>query len=597
MQLVAYGAQDVYLTGNPQITFFKVVYRRHTNFSIETIRHTFSGSVDFGKRNTVTILRNGDLATTVYFMVSLSAVTTANLAATHSPKFAWVRRLGHALIDYIELEIGGARIDKHWGHWMDIWYELTRTDNQERGYAKLIGDVDELTELSALAHDTTYKDAYTLYIPFQFWFNRNSGLALPLIALQYHDVRLNIQLNNFNQLYVYTGTTAPTGLTISDASLLVDYVYLDGEERRRFAQVGHEYLIEQLQFTNSEAITSTTGSTANGNYRLNFNHPSKEIIWAVKSSNFTSGKSFLHYTNKTSSTDWDTCLDTAAYNLVCRQLKTSTSDAAAGELNVVNSGDYVSSAGAGHNITITNVYTDGLTVAAGPVIKGGTSDSYLLYKQSALYSSSPTYYLADKIDSIIITIGITTVGVINYVVIKNVAVVQHTLTLRDLSIPIENLTDARYACVTTSPYYIPYFDTGIDTDVTVYQFNNYGVLLDGTGNPVATGLIQLNGHDRFDTREGAYFNYIQPYEAHTHTPADGINVYSFALHPEQHQPSGSANLSRIDNTQLILTYADPTYVSTYPSLHFFYDADLYVYDFNYNVLRVMSGMAGLAYSN
>jgi hypothetical protein len=95
-------------------------------------------------------------------------------------------------------------------------------------------------------------------------------------------------------------------------------------------------------------------------------------------------------------------------------------------------------------------------------------------------------------------------------------------------------------------------------DPCVNQCNNFGVLLDGTGNPVSAALLQLNGHDRFDRREGSYFNYVQPWQHHTNTPADGINVYSFALHPEQHQPSGSANLSRIDNTQLNLWFADPT---------------------------------------
>jgi hypothetical protein len=280
--------------------------------------------------------------------------------------------------------------------------------------------------------------------------------------------------------------------------------------------------------------------------------------------------------------------------LICRQLKTSLSVAGAGETNVSASGDFASSTAATHNITITNVYIDGVSFDTDHLIASGASSTYLLYKINALYSSSPAYYLADKIDEIIVTIGLTGTAI----VIKNIAVITHSLTMRDLSIPIENWTaDARYACVTSSPYYIPYFNNGADTDVTVYQFNNYGVLLDGTGNPIDTGKIQLNGHDRFDEREGPYFNYIHPYECHTHTPADGINVYSFALHPEQHQPSGSANLSRIDNTQLILTFTDPSYQTTFPSLQYFSDAELYVYDFNYNVLRVMSGMAGLAYSN
>lgn len=175
MQLVAYGAQDVYLTGNPQITFFKVVYRRHTNFSMETIEHTLSGNPNFGRKNSVTITRNGDLVTKMYLRVELQCITEAD---QEDGKIAWVRRVGHALIESVEVEIGGSRIDKHYGTWLDIWYELARpVGDRERGYLKMIGDVPELT-----AFDGTAKPVYTLFIPLQFWFCRNTGLALPLIA-------------------------------------------------------------------------------------------------------------------------------------------------------------------------------------------------------------------------------------------------------------------------------------------------------------------------------------------------------------------------------------------------------------------------------
>jgi hypothetical protein len=181
MQLVAYGAQDVYLTGNPQITYFKVVYRRHTNFSMETVEHTLDGSPNFGRKSNVTILRNGDLATKMCLRVTLNAVT---LASDTRLQVAWCRRVGHCLVDSVEVEIGGSQIDKHYGHWLDIWYELTHTVEQERGYRAMIGDVDELTTLTAVsATESVVLPQYTLYVPLQFWFNRNTGLALPLIAL------------------------------------------------------------------------------------------------------------------------------------------------------------------------------------------------------------------------------------------------------------------------------------------------------------------------------------------------------------------------------------------------------------------------------
>jgi hypothetical protein len=282
MQLVAYGAQDVYLTGNPQITFFKVVYKRHTNFSMEPIEQTFSGNAGFNKKVSAHVTRNGDLITKMYLRVEVPEVCVREgLSETELQRtqFAWVRRLGHALIESVELEIGGSRIDKQYGNWFTIWYELCHETGHEEGYAKMIGDVPEMVELSTPAANGRLKDKYTLYIPMQFWFCRNNGLALPLIALQYHEVRVHFEFRHINELCVHSDNFNPKS-TISDienASLLVDYIYLDTEERRRFAQVSHEYLVEQLQTTGEDAVTSNSYKG-----RLNFNHPSKALYWAVR---------------------------------------------------------------------------------------------------------------------------------------------------------------------------------------------------------------------------------------------------------------------------------------------------------------------------
>merc|ERR1711968_334478 len=249
MQLVAYGAQDIYLTGNPQITFFKVVYRRHTNFSMEAIEQTFNGSADFGKRVTCTVSRNGDLMHKVYLQVTVPACVTG-----------YVPNLGQALIKFAEVEIGGQRIDKHYGDWMHIWNELSQEAGKKVGYNDMIG--------AALGANSEETD---LYIPLEFWFCRNPGLALPLIALQYHEVKINIEFRALSEL------TATAGLSLSAASLYVDYIYLDTDERRRFAQVSHEYLIEQVQFTGDESVSSVSNKI-----KLNFNHPCKELVWVVQ---------------------------------------------------------------------------------------------------------------------------------------------------------------------------------------------------------------------------------------------------------------------------------------------------------------------------
>ena len=384
MQLVAYGAQDIYLTGNPQITFFKVVYRRHTNFSMEAIEQTWNGTeATADGRCTATISRNGDLVHRMYLELIFASTVDVN-----NP--------GSSAIDDIELEIGGQKIDKQSGYWMETWAELTEPNPTGKTGANAANTVTGGTlfqKMSGMGGVTGGTVANRFFVPLQFWFCRNPGLALPLIALQYHEVKviLNHRVNTIE------------GGTDAQNKLWADYIYLDTDERRRFAQVSHEYLIEQVQ---EQSLT-----TPNGTNDLNFNHPVKELIW------------------------------------------------------------------------IRN--TDGGF--------DGTADD----------------------------------------------------TLRAV----------------------------------------------GTG----TYQLKLNGHDRFAARDFKYFTRTQVWQHHSGPGGlnsnagdasgsmnDSIAVYSFALKPEEHQPSGTCNFSRIDNAQLINVGSGA--------------ADT-IFAVNYNVLRIMSGMGGLAYSN
>ena len=453
MQLVAYGAQDIYLTGNPQITFFKVVYRRHTNFSMEAIEQTFNGSADFGKRVTCTVSRNGDLMHRVYLQVTVPQVSVDD-----GKTFRWLNHLGHVLIKYAEVEIGGQRIDKHYGDWLHIWNELSQEAGKKAGYANMIGNVPALTaETTGAATNNTLVPEMDLYIPLEFWFCRNPGLALPLIALQYHEVKINIEFRAASDCCAGESS----GLSLAAASLFVDYIYLDTDERRRFAQVSHEYLIEQVQFTGDESVSSVSNKI-----KLNFNHPCKELIWVVQKDSVL--------------------LDTAA-----------------GGKQWFN-------------------YTD--AVDASP-LSGNPSDPY-----------GGDIVLA----------------------------VQSTEAQANSDYPSS---------------------TGVVKDVNTVQWVNK----DTGFNPVFSAKLQLNGHDRFSERMGRYFNLVQPYQHHTNVPKTGINVYSFGLKPEEHQPSGTCNMSRIDNATLQLTLTAATVDQD--------DAKVRVYATNYNVLRIMSGMGGLAYSN
>ena len=296
MQLVAYGAQDVYLTGNPQITFFKVVYRRHTNFSIETLKQTFNSDADFGKKTSVVIARNGDLISRMYLMVKVPRLDQeqSNDSANNSTVVSWTSGFGNALIKSVSVEIGGQEIDKHYGEWLDIWHELNLTSEQKASYNNMV-----LNGSKNLLSTQKLGDELTLYVPLAFWFNRNPGLALPLIALQYHEVKITFDFEEANFLIrsnegsitsvksKLNGGTA-TDLKMNSCDLLVDYIYLDTDERRRFAQVSHEYLIEQVQFTGNESIESGTSSV---NLDLNYNHPVKSLHWVIQDNTFTQVKS------------------------------------------------------------------------------------------------------------------------------------------------------------------------------------------------------------------------------------------------------------------------------------------------------------------
>ena len=281
MQLVAYGAQDIYLTGNPQITFFKVVYRRHTNFSMESIECTFNGAVDFGRKSNVTISRNGDLIGAMYLEIVLPALKQAQGGAT---AVQWTNGIGNALVKSVDVEIGGQQIDKHYGEWLDIWGELNVDKNHRDAHDEMVGHTADATVSNAEVEKT-------LYVPLRFWFNRNPGLALPLIALQYHEVKINLELENVANLVRATGASLSTVLDSNDAAaamtscnLYVDYVYLDTDERRRFAQVSHEYLIEQVQHTGFESIEA---NSTNEKITLNYNHPVKSLHWVIQNAAYT----------------------------------------------------------------------------------------------------------------------------------------------------------------------------------------------------------------------------------------------------------------------------------------------------------------------
>jgi len=559
MQLVAYGAQDAYLSGNPEVTFFKVVYRRHTNFSVEPIQQTWNGAPDFGRTVTCNINRNGDLITNVYVTVLLNAMPASTVG------WGYVKRLGHAMIDGIKIEIGGSKIDEQYGDWLNIWYELTHKQGQEKGYDKMIGNIDKLTTIN-----TQGKKAYQLYVPLQFWFNRNNGLALPLIALQYHDVRITLVYRKALECINWVGdsTSYPSMLpSMQDSYLLIDYIYLDSEERKRFAQASHEYLIEQLQFTGSESLTT------NPKYRLNFNHPSKYLIWAPHLERYNSRSEWLAYSD---SNDWTNARDRFAKILyiASRAFKNDTSLNSNNEV-VVKSPLEVTEGG----VMFEADTRDGLS----ELVKS------LLDKVDVRLVCQSTGTVEDPNNAIIaeITPGVVGGDLISQLLINSL-VARNDLTMEDISRNAAQFSELNSTIINAAK-------------ISTVDYYNYGNFIDGTDNPIFNAKLQLNGHDRFQARDGNYFNYVQPFQHFSNTPSDGVNVYSFALKAEEHQPTGTCNFSRIDNATLQLDLGlynmAPLKDSSYASSYIGSGSLLNIYTMNYNVLRVLSGMAGLAYSN
>ena len=516
MQLVAYGSQDIYLTGNPQITFFKVVYRRHTNFSMESIKQALDGTADFGRTVVTTISRNGDLVGRMYLEHNASFTRPLSVGAGES--IGTVERYGDSLIKECEIEIGGQRIDKHISMWNRVYSDLTQFNptghfgassrslktNPASGngtlYQLMTGNGYGLntgaytTNFNNFAFATNTSNDGTIngfdyrrgaqggdpsriivnkiFIPLNFWFNRNTGLALPLIALQYHEVKVKISFEEIKNLIRedviggenFTGASHPSSdvSTLHNSNLWCDYIYLDTDERRRFAQVSHEYLIEQLQYS------SITIDTPSPSINLKFNHPIKELVWCMRNTTIKSG---------------------------------------------------VGGGGGRHQVL--------------PAAQTGGQPNY---------QGDPT----------------------------------------------------------SGP-------------VSIDQFGG-------------DWQLKINGHERFKKRDTRYFTRTQVWQHHTGyggTPtigddnnnnqidnattvgADSIAVYSFALKPEDHQPSGTCNFSRIDKAKLVgssvtIEHGESGSGTRLKSIGITdqtTDVTMIIFAVNYNVLRIMSGMGGLAYSN
>jgi hypothetical protein len=428
LQLAAYGAQDIYLTGNPQITYFVGVYRRHTNFAIQSVPQYFIGNADFGQKVYCLVDRIGDLINAMFLRVQLPDISVYNYNddSGNLVEYYWVNSIGHAILKIIDIEIGGVVIDRQYGLWMEIWGELTTPAGKKAGYNNMIGKSDHPVNLDN-------GGALNLYVPIYFWFCRNVGLSLPLIAIQSQEVRINVTFRQYQELIISTTgvpiITNNNPLEITQTWIDMDYIFLEDDERKVFAKNNHQYLIEQLQVY-ATSLTSnglrqdptdpnkmTRIPDLNQNILLDFNHPVKELYWVIQ------------------------------------------------------------------NSTVLSVYP---------------------YGGNEWYNFSTQSYKNGKV----------------------------------------NGTD-----------------------------------------PMIRGKLIFEGQELFDTKDAKFFRNVVPYQRHTNIPNNFIYVYSFSLNPEEFQPSGACNFSRIDSQMLYLEISDQLI-----------DPIITIFASNYNILNISGGMAGVEYT-
>ena len=428
LQLACYGAQDIYLTGNPQITFFVAVYRRYTNFAIQNISQYFNGNSDFGQKVYCLVDRIGDLINQVFLRVKLPSLQNFNYVdeGGNLVEYYWVNSVGHAIVKIIEIEIGGVVVDRQYGLWLEIWSELTVPVNKRPGFYEMIGKSENPINLAN-------NGELDLYVPLYFWFCKNIGLSLPLIALQSQEVRFNVTFRKYEELIISSNglplDLGSNSLEITQTYLDIDYIFLEDNERKIFAKNNHQYLIEQLQ-------VYATSMTSNGlrqdptnplkkdripdlnqNILLNFNNPVKELVWVIQ------------------------------------------------------------------NSTVLSVYPFG---------------------GNEWFNFSTQSYKNGKING---------------------------------------------------------------------------------SDPLINGKLIFEGQDLIDIKPAKYFRTVVPYQRHTNTPNNFIYNYCFSTNPEDFQPSGSCNFSRIDSQLLYMEISDQLI-----------DPIITVFATNYNILNIAGGMAGVEYT-
>lgn len=530
--------QDSRYTINPQVTFFKTVYQRHTNFAMETADMNFNKNMTFGSTDTIDISKYGaDLVYKMYIKIKIKEVNP------NGSNFAWIKRLGHAIINRVTIRCGGTEYDSHYGTWLDVWNELSGSINQQNSYDKLIGDVDELTD-----YNDKIKPEYVLMIPLIFWFNQNSTSAFPIISSRLSQFMITLQLSKKESLFIRDDNFDDDKLIISDISLLTTFIYLDTKERNIFIKKPQEYLMDKIECNGTERVESEIS-----NFTVSFNRPHRELIWCMKNGNYTTGEKFIYYSNKK---DWTKKINgglSPLEDVACKIIKESI-EFSDPDIDLL----------VGEERTWIELDT-GNNYVVGSINIINSSNNKIWYKEHTigyLNANNNIVYLNDKI-SLDVNVSPTTMTFSN---------VKTTLSVYDISFPVKLMKDFRIN----------------KNDPIVYQFNNYGILIDGSINPFIDCGIMFDGLSRVDVQTSDYFGIVQHFEKHKKIAKTGICIYSFSLNPEEHQPSGTDDLSKIDKVILSTT------LKKYPELNFLKSTnECWIFGRSITLMRFIDGRSGL----
>jgi hypothetical protein len=540
LQLAALGSQDVYLTGNPEITLFKKKYMRYTYFSIETVQVAFDGgSVSFGDTTTATLEKSGDLISRIILVINLQALTS-------TVKWGYVDKIGHAIIDYVRVTIGQSEIDIRYNDWIDIYQSITRDKSQENNYNTMIGNVPSLKAL------TYSHDAYNLFIPLEFWTGKVSSSAFPICSLLNQNFQVSVKFRDAADCINYFGTTAPSNSelpVINSGYLLVDYVYLETQERNLFINNNHDYLVEVVD------RMSDTLTAINTKINLTFNKPTKYMIWYAQLSKYTERSKFMSWATDD---DWEIARNEFA-KLVWLVTRAG--------LDVSDINNPKINFGAGY----VNIGTQP------PIVSNGNP---LLQT------------LASKVSAVILFASTVSGNVIANATTDNVALITNTITFEDMSTTIDAFKAANNVPPTTAQgKQNTFMDIHTNNIIDIF---NYGNFINRSDNPIISSSFQLNGKNRFQERDGFFYNYLQPYYYFKNSPKDGVNIYTFSLNPEEIQPSGTINLGNVNSKDLLVSLGK--YNNSYDNyLSYFGTGNIRIFALGYNNLKIYKGVAGLAY--